>query len=149
MQQKSARRFRTAAWLLVAGWALTGHAYGDASKIVEMATIEGKVWYRERMPLPPGAQIEVSLQDVAKMDVAADVISTLRFQPEGGPPFAFSLEYDPSRIQSRGRYAIRARIDADSTLLFTTTEHIGAFDAQSGEPVCVMVSRIPERRRPH
>ena len=149
MQQKTARSFQTAARLLVAGWALTGHAYGEAPKAGETATIEGEVRYQERMLLPADAQIEVSLQDVAKMDVAADVISTLRFQPEDGPPFAFSLEYDPSRIHSRGRYAIRARIDANGKLLFTTTEHIGALDAQPGEPVDVMVSRIPERPRTH
>jgi putative lipoprotein len=106
-----------------------------------MKTIEGTVWYRERMVLPPNAEIRVTLEDVARADAPSDRLSTTSLEAQGGPPFAFSLEYDPARLHDRGRYALRARIEANGRLLFTSTEHIPAFEREPG-PVKILVSRV-------
>lgn len=106
------------------------------------ASIEGSVTYRERMMLPPNAEITVFLEDVAKADVKADRIAKMSVAHEGGPPFEFELEYDKSRITDKGRYALRARIEVDGQLMFTNTEHIPAFDHDPGTPVEIMVSRV-------
>jgi putative lipoprotein len=111
-----------------------------------MKTIEGKVLYRERMALPPNAEIRVSLEDVARMDVPSEVIATTRFVPEGGPPWAFTLEYDPQTLQDKGRFVLRARIEADGRLLFTNGESVPAFGRDAAEPVQVLVSRVPGGR---
>jgi len=107
-----------------------------------MKTISGNIWYRERMMLPPNAEIHVFLEDVSRMDVAATVIAETSLKPEGGPPYAFSLRYDPTKIQPKMRYAMRVRIEADGQLMFINTEHIPAFGQASGEPVNIMVSRV-------
>ena len=57
-----------------------------------MKSITGQIWYRERMLLPPTAEIKVYLEDVSKMDVAAEVITMTTLSPEGGPPWKFVLE---------------------------------------------------------
>lgn len=105
--------------------------------------IEGSVWYRERMLLPPNAEVYVALEDVARMDVAADVIASTRFTPRSGPPWDFSLAYDPVRIHNKGRYGLRARIEVEGKLMFINTTHVPAFDRAPGDkPVKIMVSRV-------
>lgn len=111
-----------------------------------MKSISGQVWYRERISLPPIAEIKVYLEDVSKMDVAADVIAMTTLSPESGPPWKFALEYDPAKIDSRNRYALRARIEADGRLLFINTSHIDAFAQPEGAPTDILVSRVSSVR---
>jgi putative lipoprotein len=49
--------------------------------------------------------------------------------------------YDPSAIDDRMRYGLRARIEMDGKLMFTSTEHIDPFAGEPGEPVRIMVSK--------
>jgi putative lipoprotein len=137
-----ARVFSAAFWLFVSGIGYTGVTYGEDTDRDGMKTIEGHVWYRERMPLPPDAEIRISLEDVARMDVPSEVIATTRIEPQGGPPWDFSLGYDPRKLHDRGRYVLRARIEADGQLLFISTEQIPAFSRDAGSPVEILVSRV-------
>jgi putative lipoprotein len=52
------------------------------------------------------------------------------------------MEYDPARIDSRHRYAVRARIEVNGQLMFTNTTQIPAFSAAEGEPLEILVSRV-------
>jgi len=103
-------------------------------------TILGTIFYRERMMLPPNAKIIITLENVSKMDVTAEVIASTTLKPEGGPPYAFKLEYDPATITDQGRYGLRVRIEADGKLMFINKQHIPAFE----EPLDIMVSRVRE-----
>jgi hypothetical protein len=49
MRRVLARVFSAAFWLFVAGIFLTGVTYGEDTDTDGMKTIEGSVWYRERM----------------------------------------------------------------------------------------------------
>jgi putative lipoprotein len=109
---------------------------GDAK-----ARIEGSVVYRERMMLPPEAQIEVQFQDISQADAMASVLATVQLAPRGGPPYAFAIDYDPGRIDKRRRYALRASISVGDSLMFTSTDYIDPF---SGNPVEVLVRRVAE-----
>lgn len=113
-----------------------------------LKTISGNIWYRERMMLPPGAEIDVILEDVSRMDVAATVIAQISLKPAGtSPPYAYSLQYDPAKILPNMRYGMRVRIEANGQLMFINTEHIPAFIQASGEPVNIMVSRVRSQQR--
>ena len=114
---------------------------GGQNEEVEVASIEGQVFYRERMLLPPGAQVEIELQDISRADAPATVVASVRLTPDHGPPYLFSIEYDPARIDPRMRYGLRAAITAGDRLMFTTTEHIDPFGEQ---PLEVLVRRVPE-----
>jgi len=105
----------------------------------EVAKIEGEVFYRERIKLPPGAELEVQLEDISRADAMATVIATVNYKLALGPPFPFAIEYDPARIDESMRYALRARITAGGQLRFTNTEYIDPF---AGNPVKVLVQSV-------
>lgn len=87
----------------------------------QSASVTGTITYRERMALPPGSTVEVTLEDVSRADAPAEVIARLRESTPGQPPIPFQLSFDPNRINARNRYAVRARIFDGARLLFTST----------------------------
>ena len=103
-----------------------------------MRVISGEVWYRERMALPPGAKVIVTLEDQSRADAPATIITDYTHTVDGQGPYRFRLVYDPAAIDDRMTYGLRARIEHDSKLMFTSTEHIDPF---ADEPVRIMVSR--------
>ncbi len=113
----------------------------DLEEEVTVATIEGEVFYRERMMLPPGAEVEVQLQDVSRADALATVMETVMFTPEGGPPYPFVIQYNPADIDQRMRYSLRATITHGDQLMFTSTEFIDPF---AGETISILLQRVPE-----
>lgn len=127
-------------FLLLSLLSSTGQAAGVHQS--DMKTLEGSVWYRERIALPPQAEITVRLEDVAKQDVAAEQIALTRFSVQGSPPWSFSLTYDPSKLDAKGRYALRARIELDGRLLFTNTESVQAFDDSRDGPIKIRVDKV-------
>ena len=106
-----------------------------------LGVIEGQVFYRERMMLPPGAELEVQLQDISRADAMATVIASVHITPEGGPPYPFAIEYDVGRIDPGMTYGLRATISAGGQLLFTTTDYNNPF---ADGPLDILVRRVAE-----
>ena len=97
-------------------------------------SVTGSITYRERMALPPTAQVEVTLSDVSLMDAPSKTIAQQAFTADGRQvPFAFSLTVDQRRLDPRHSYAVAARItDADGKLMFITdTRNSVTFDSRS------------------
>ena len=105
-----------------------------------MNVLEGEAFYRERIALPPGAQLTVVLEDVSRMDVPAIVLAEYRASAESAPPYAFELEYDPSAIDERMRYNVRASIREGDRLRFTSTSSTDPFRLAAGEPLRILMS---------
>jgi putative lipoprotein len=142
-------RPRSIAWLVLllfvataCGERQTGLPDGQASPA--MAEITGSVFYRERIMLPPGAEVAVELQDISRADAPARVVAEARLTPASGPPYRFTISYDPAQIDGRLQYALRASIHLEGRLLFTNTDYIDAF---ADGPIEIMVTRVPDR--PH
>jgi putative lipoprotein len=76
------------------------------------------------------------------MDAPARVISEYTHEADGPPPYDFRFVIDPSKFDERMRYGLRARIEHDGELLFTSTEHIDPFGGEAGEPIEIMVTRV-------
>ncbi len=106
-----------------------------------MRVISGEVWFRERIALPPGAKVIVVLEDQSKADATTTVITDYTHIVDGQGPYPFRLVYDPSALDGRMRYGLRARIEQDGKLVFSSTEHIDPFAGAPGEPVRIMVSK--------
>jgi putative lipoprotein len=106
-----------------------------------LRVISGEVWYRERIALPPGATVIVTLEDQSRADAPATVITDYIHVVDGQGPYRFRLVYDPAAIDARMTYGLRARIEKDGALLFTSTEHINPFAGEPGKPVRIMVSQ--------
>lgn len=87
-------------------------------------TLQGTVFFRERMALPPGAVAEVQLVDVSRADAPAEVIAGTKVAAGPGSPIHYTLEFDRSRIVPKRTYALQARISHEGQLLFiNTTRH--------------------------
>ncbi|TLU61351.1 META domain-containing protein [Thalassotalea litorea] len=108
----------------------------------DMLTLNGEVWYRERITLPDNIHLEVYLEDVAKMDVAATIISSKHYDRLGPPPWSFELEYDPNLINDKGRYMIRARVMEEQRLRFINMQLVEAFPTGKEGPVRVLVQQV-------
>jgi len=88
----------------------------------EGSVLSGTVAYRERIALPQDAVVQVQLSDVSVQDAAAPVIAETTVKPEGRQvPLPFELRYDPSKLDPKRTYAVRATIRSGGQLRFTTT----------------------------
>ena len=107
------------------------------------ATLDGEVYYLERIGLPNTASYEVSLQDVSLADAPAVTLAKQSGQVKGQIPLPFHLTYDPAEIKPGHRYAISARIENNGRLLFINTEHNGVdLNAKSLQPIRVRVNPV-------
>jgi putative lipoprotein len=99
----------------------------------EPATVTGSIAYRERIALPPTAQVEIRLDDVSLADAPSRTIAQQSFTADGRQvPFAFRLTVDQRRLDPRHSYAVSARIsDASGRLMFITdTRNSVTFDGR-------------------
>ena len=91
----------------------------------EQHVLSGKVMYRERMAMPPGATVTVTLADVSRMDAPAQVLAQQHIENPGSVPVPFALRYQTAAVTMDHplAYAVRAEIRGeDGTLLWTTTQ---------------------------
>ncbi|WED20877.1 YbaY family lipoprotein [Vibrio sp. JC009] len=96
-------------------------AQEQSAEEVNMASVTGSILYRERVALPGTAMITVTLEDVSRADASAIVLAEHSFPSDGAQvPFDFELSYDANKIDPRHRYAVRAVIQLDDKIRFTT-----------------------------
>ncbi len=80
----------------------------------QSVTVSGKIAYRERIALPPSAQIEVRLDDVSLADAPSRTLARQAFAADGKQvPFAFALTVDKASLDPKHSYAVSARITGD------------------------------------
>lgn len=93
----------------------------DQEEIIEhMPSVSGHIAFEAQQGLPPGAVLEVQLQDISRADAPALIVAeSLIFRPERSP-VAFDLQFDPDTIEPGHSYAVTARIQAQGRLLFVT-----------------------------
>ncbi len=107
-------------------------ATGEAAN--QQYTVSGKIAYRERIALPPSAQIEIKLDDVSLADAPARTIARQAFGADGQQvPIAFLLRFDRSAIDAKHSYAVSARITGDDgkLMFITDTRNSVTFDGAS------------------
>ncbi|KPH65198.1 META domain-containing protein [Pseudoalteromonas porphyrae] len=114
-----------------------------AIKNETVAMLTTQVTYLDRSMLRPGSQLTVTLADVSKMDVAADIISQQTIDIAGAPPYTVTLPYDASILNERSRYSVSARIVNQDNLLYVSTTHNNPFShSQQSEPLTITVSKV-------
>jgi putative lipoprotein len=98
------------------------NATKPAGSSLPTLSVSGTVTYLVRSALPPTAVIEVQLQDVSRMDVPAEVISTQTIEAKGNQvPFPYELSYKLAQITPKNTYVVHATIKDGGKLLFTST----------------------------
>ena len=107
------------------------------------ATLDGEVFYLQRIALPPTATLEVSLQDVSLADAPAVTLAKQSGPVKGQVPLPFRLRYDPASVKPGHTYAISARIEDNGQLLFINTERNSVdLNAKTLQPLRLRVDQV-------
>lgn len=107
------------------------------------ASLSGEVFYLQRIALPPGAQVSVSLQDVSLADAPARELASQTLPGGQQVPVAFKLDYDLQQVQPGHSYAVSARIENAGRLLFISTERHGVkLDGSDPQPLRIRVDAV-------
>ena len=111
-------------------------------------TLHGEVILIDGPALPAGAVLDVYLEDQSRADTKAGILAQTQLIPSGPPPYAFTLSVDPSTLDARGRYGLRARISVQEQLWYINTRHVPAFDGAADGSVTVPVEPVGVAKRP-
>jgi copper homeostasis protein (lipoprotein) len=104
--------------------------------------LTGTITYKERVALPPTAVVEVRLEDVSRADAVPPVVARTRIDKPGQVPIRFNLDVDPSLVNARGRYAVRATIKDGETALFTSLDTALVLTQGHGTRVELVLTRV-------
>lgn len=111
---------------------------------VQMKTLSVTVSFRERIALPPRAQLDVHLLEVLNADGHADAIASQRFAMTA-VPMTVSLSYDPQVVDGVSNYVVFAAIRSpDGQQLFRATETLDVMDGSDQLAVDMMLTMLPE-----
>lgn len=86
----------------------------------ETATLTGTIVYPQRTALTPEAVVQVELREAAPPGGEATVVARRIIERPGQVPIAFSLSYDPAKIDPSRAYTVSARITDRGQLQFVT-----------------------------
>ena len=106
------------------------------------AAVTGTAFYRQRIAMPEGAVFEAVLLDVSRMDVAATTIGSTRIENPGNVPIAFEIAYDPTKIDERMSYSVRATIHVGDRLWATTDQHYPVLTRSGGNEVELLLQLV-------
>lgn len=108
-----------------------------------ISTLTTQVSYKDRSMLRPGSQLIVTLSDVSKMDVKADIITQEVIDITQAPPFTVELTYDASKVNDKHRYSLSARIINKDKVLYTSTTNNDPFrESQLTGPYKIELSKV-------
>lgn len=137
--------FAALAWVVLAGCQQKDSVDMDVHKTVEAPATDKvtvTITYRERMALSPEAVLEISLEDISRAGAAAKELSRVKIKGPGQVPIPFTLEYNPSDIDNRMTYAVRASITDRGRLMFTTDTVTPVLTHGAGSDVELVLVRV-------
>ncbi|MDU8944272.1 YbaY family lipoprotein [Ovoidimarina sediminis] len=91
-----------------------------SGSIAETRTVDVTVSYRERIALPPKAEVQVEIQDVSRADSPAEVLNFQRVAISR-VPMTLRLVVDEDQIDERHSYTVRGSIYSGDQVLFRST----------------------------
>lgn len=106
-------------------------------------TIEVEVSYRERIALPPLAELHLELFDVSRADAAGKTLASQRYRMTG-VPMQVMLHYDADLIEPEGVYSLAASIWSGDVQIFRSTERYDPLSASQDAPLEMILSAIDE-----
>ncbi len=106
------------------------------------AKVTGPVTYRERIALSPEAVVGIKLIDVSRADAPAVTIGEQTIKDPGQVPVSFEIEYDPTAIDPRFTYAVRATITERGTLAFTSDTAYHVITRDNPTQVDMVLKRV-------
>jgi putative lipoprotein len=102
------------------------------------STVTGSVNLKDSVAVNPGAKLDVKLVDVATPDVP---VVEKSMDVSGNPPFNFSLDLDPSKIDPKRAYTVNAVLtDGERRFLPALTAPV----LTGGSPATAQITLSPE-----
>lgn len=116
----------------------------DSGNMAKEGTISGTVSYLTREALPENAVITVTLADTSRADAPATTLNEVTIPSEGMQvPISFELTYDPTEIDERYTYTVRATITLDGELIKTSTQSYPVITRDNPtENIAIMVESV-------
>lgn len=131
---------RVLEWLTVG---LLAACAGNARMGGLAGRVAGSATYRERMALPPDAELRLQLFDMSAQDSAPTQVADTTVRPEGRQvPLPFVLRYDPKAIDPKHLYAVRATIQSEGRSLFTSTAVVKVITWDHPDRVDLVLTRV-------
>ncbi len=112
------------------------------TSIAAEKTISGAVLYRERIALPPEANLTVQLTDVSLADASSRTLGETRIESVQRSPIPFAISFDTNEIKPGHSYALQARISAGDTLWFVNDERYTVNPENPGTPLEIKVVMV-------
>jgi len=104
--------------------------------------VTGHVTYRERMALPPDAEVHIAIVDAVRADSSRPIADTT-ITAGGQVPLPFTLPFDRDRIDPRRDYALRATITSGGKPIFTTPLVVRVITHDHPTQVDLVLTRVP------
>jgi len=127
--------------ILSASLASCGGSRGAAPAAPIPAELTGTVEYRERIALPPEAQLRVRLEELAGSGKPPQFIAETTIPRIGRPPIPFRIALAPGVIDPRRTYTLTARIERGEQLLFINEPPFRVLTGGNPSRVEIVVSR--------
>ena len=113
------------------------------------AQLTGTVSYRERIALPEGAVVRVTLLDVSMLAIPERVIAEQEIRPTQQVPIPFALPFDRAAIDPEHRYGVRATIaDAQGRVRWASVTSQPVLTGGAPETATIVVQSPPEGAAP-
>ena len=139
----AARPRRAASCLTLAALAALAACGAGTTLPAPSRAVAGHVSYRERMALPPDAEVRIAIVDASRADSSRPVADTTMPVAGGHVPLPFTLPFDRERIDPRRDYAIQATITSGGKPLFTTPLVVRVITHDHPTQVDLMLARAP------
>jgi putative lipoprotein len=114
----------------------------QTTKAEPTATVRGEITYRERIAVPPGAQLVVLLVDVSRADAPSETIGSVTLSDIGQPPYPFEIAYRPEQIVESHSYVVQARLTHQGRLLFITDQAYPVISRGHPAEVQIVLKRV-------
>ncbi len=116
----------------------------DAAATME---VEGTVTYFQRIAIPQGAMLTIKIIDVTTTDRANAVIAQKTFPITHQVPIAFTVKYDPNKIDSPHKYLLDAVVKLNGRPIWHNANSNPVLTNGNPSEMQVMLAPVGMRRR--
>jgi putative lipoprotein len=109
--------------------------------------VSGTVFFRERVELPPAAELSVTLYETAAGADGPRFVAAQLVQAPPGPPMRFRVTYPPGVIDARAGYALVARIEVGGELWFANEQPVPVLTFGNPPYADILVTRAARPAR--
>jgi putative lipoprotein len=115
-----------------------------ATPSAAVSKVTGSVSYYEKIALPAGAVVDVKLLDASRQDAPAVTIGEQVITTSGNQvPLSFEIKYNPTVIDPRFTYVVRASITVEGKPWFTSDTTYPVITRGNPSAVELVLKRVP------